>query len=192
LLIVHYALNGPKWSGLVRNQASRTNHKRNTHIQGLLYIFIWVLNIVCPTFYKTKIISNDLIFSFCIYFLLITKDSNKVISGGMSLWYVMNAWHIVVFRFERIVTKLLLIQFTFLSCALRYWRCSLKVWLCPASCVTMIFSIASIIFLFFFVYKINDRRKNITLFSLNYSVAMCSCFRKIKNINHMRLVVIAR
>jgi hypothetical protein len=111
-----------------------------------------ILIFVCPTFYRIKLISNDLIFSFCIYFLIIIKDSSKAISGGMSLWYVMNAWHIAVFKFERIVTKISLIQFTFLSHALMYWRCSSKVWFCPTSCVTLIFSIPSIrILLFLFV-----------------------------------------
>jgi hypothetical protein len=94
-----------------------------------------ILTFLCPTFYKTKFISNDLILSLCIYFLLIIEDSSKVINGGMSLWY---AWHIAMPRFEKIITKLLLIQFTFLFCALRYWRYSLKAWLCLTSCVALI------------------------------------------------------
>ncbi len=165
------------------------NWKSKCQIKFLSLNAKLILIFVCPTFYRTKLISNDLIFSFCIYFLLVVKDSSKLISRVMSLWYVMNAWDIVVLKFERTITKLLLIWFTFLSHALRYWRCALKVWLCPTSCVTLIFSIASIRIVS--VRKINNRRKNITLFSLNCSVPMCKCCRRIKNIDHMRLTIIA-
>jgi hypothetical protein len=37
----------------------------------------------------------------------------------MNVWFVINAWHIAMFKFERMVTKLLFIRFTFLSRALK-------------------------------------------------------------------------
>jgi hypothetical protein len=41
------------------------------------------------------------------------------------------------------------------------------------------------------VCKINDKRENISLFSLNCIVAMCMCSKRIKNIDHMRLTIVA-
>ncbi len=70
---------------------------------------------------------------------------------------MMIAWHIIVLKFERIVTKLLLIQFTFFFRAL----CFLKVWLCPASYITLIFSIASTRILLFLFVKLMIREKTL-------------------------------
>ncbi len=94
-------------------------------------------------------------------------------------------------RFERIVTKLLLKLHLLVLCLevlkvfLEGMVMSIK--LCNIDLLHCLHK-----FVVVFVYKINDRRKNITLFSFNCRIAMCRCFRRIKNINHMRLVVIAQ
>lgn len=90
------------------------------------------------------------------------EDSSKVIGGCMSVWSMMIAWHIVVLRFERVVTKLLLIQFTFFFCVL----CSSKVWLCLASYITLIFSIASTRILLFLFVELMIREKRLFRFFL--------------------------
>jgi hypothetical protein len=91
----------------------------------------------------------------------------------MSIWSMTNTWHIIMFRFEGLVTKLLLIQFTFFSHVL----CSLKVWLCPKSYVTLIFSIASTRILLNLFVELMTRKK--TLFRF-YLTVMLPCVSVVK------------
>jgi hypothetical protein len=54
---------------------------------------------------------------------------SKAIVGSIMVWSFMNAWHMVVFKFNITLTMLLIILWTFLSFDLKYYNCSLKVWL---------------------------------------------------------------
>ncbi len=92
------------------------------------------------------------------------EELTKAIGGSIKAWSFMNAWHIVVFKFNNTLTMLLIVLWTFLSFELKYYSCSLKMWLwnlewCSliSSWVTLILSITSTrTLLILLVDSIND------------------------------------
>jgi len=68
---------------------------------------------------------------------------SKAIAGSIMAWSFMNAWHIVVFRFNITLTMLLILLWTFLSFYLKYYICSLKVWLWNLECCSLISSLVT-------------------------------------------------
>ncbi len=107
---------------------------------------------------RLAFLSSSLTSCTLVSFGLKSSKESKSISTSGRIFYLfrMNAWHIVELIFVKTTTKILFVQWIFLSLAFRYWKWSL--FMCDwtllwhfsiSNCVTLMHSIISIMHLLF-------------------------------------------